>query len=173
MTDISSLLLPIILLSFVVFAIFRKVNVFDEFLIGATDGINTVIKIFPSILGLMVSVSMLKACGILDLLSDFLGGFASVIGLPKEVLPIALLRPVSGSGGIALLKNILDVQGPDSVAGRVASVIAGATETTFYTIAVYYGAVGIKKTRYTAIASMSADFMGIVASGIAVKLFFS
>lgn len=170
MADIGNYVIPFLLILILIVGICRGVKVYDCFIQGAKEGIDTAFKILPSILGLIVAVSMLKASGILDLVSYALSGLASSIGMPKEVLPLALLKPVSGSGGIALLEEIFKEFGPDSIQGRVASVIAGATETTFYTVAVYYGAVGIQKTRHTVFASVVADFVGIVMSSVAVRI---
>lgn len=172
MADIGNYVVPFLLITFLITGLCRGVKIYDCFIEGAREGIETAVKILPSILGLIVAVSMLKASGMLDLISYGLSGAAAAVGMPKEVLPLALLKPISGSGGIALLEGIFKEFGPDSTAGRVASVIAGATETTFYTVAVYYGAVGIKNTRHTVFASVVADFMGIVMSGVAVRIFF-
>ena len=119
-----------------------------------------------------MAVSMLSASGALDLFSHFISPAAKALGLPPEVMPLALLRPVSGSGSTALLTQIFSDYGPDSFIGRVASVMMGSTETTFYAIAVYFGAIGVKKTRHTIPAALAADFTGYLASVWAVRWFF-
>lgn len=129
----------------ILFAFIKKVPCFDTFLEGAKQGLISTYKIAPSLIGLIVAVNMLKASGALEMLIDFIRPAAEFLGFPAEVVPLALLRPVSGSGSTAILNSILQDYGPDSFIGRAASVMAGSTETTFYAIAVYYGAVGIKK----------------------------
>ena len=119
-----------------------------------------------------MAVSMLSASGALDMLSSFLSPLARFLGLPVQVMPLALIRPVSGSGATAILTQIFQNNGTESFAGRVASVMSGSTETTFYAIAVYYGAVNIKKTRHTIPAALTADFTAFVVSALAVNLLF-
>ncbi|MCI8553975.1 MAG: spore maturation protein [Clostridiales bacterium] len=143
---------------------------FDEFTAGAGDGLRTCVRVLPSLVALMTAVSMLQASGLLDQLTAFLAPAASLLGLPAPVLPMALMRPVSGSGSLAVLENLLRQYGPDSLAGRVACVMQSSTETTFYTIAVYYGAVGIRRTRHTLATSVSADLSGVILSALAVHL---
>ena len=114
---------------------------------------------------------MFKASGALDVLSWGLGPLAEGLGLPREVIPLALLRPISGSGAMVLFNDILATYGPDSFIGRVASVMEGSTETTFYTIAVYYGATKVHRTRHTLPSALSADLAGIIMSAVAVRMF--
>lgn len=156
----------------IIFGLVRKVPVFDTFVAGAKEGIRSCISILPSLIGLMMAVTMLSASGALDMFSAFLAPAANAIGIPAQTMPLALLRPISGSGSLAILTNIFSNNGPDSFVGRVASVMMGSTETTFYAIAVYFGSVGIKKTRHTIPAALSADFTGYIASALAVLLFF-
>ena len=115
---------------------------------------------------------MLKASGALDMFSAAMAPVAGFLKIPREVIPLALLRPVSGGGSIALLENLIKNCGPDSTAGRIAAVMAGATETTFYTITVYFGAIGVKKTGYALPAALAADFCSFIMAGATVKLFF-
>lgn len=172
MTQFTAYVIPVLIAGILIFGLIKGVNVFDTFIQGAKEGLNTAVSILPALVALMVAVTMFKASGALDILSYSLAPITERIGLPKEVLPIALLRPISGSGGLAILENILAQYGPDSLIGRIASVLQGSTETTFYTIAVYYGAVGIKNTRYTVLAASAADFAGLVIGCLTVRLFF-
>lgn len=128
-------------------------------------------SITPALICLLTAVAMFKASGALDVLSWGLSPLAQAVGLPGEVIPLALLRPISGSGAMVLFNDLLAVYGPDSFIGRVASVMEGSTETTFYTIAVYYGATHVTRTRHTLPSALSADLAGILMSGVAVRLF--
>lgn len=172
MDKISMYFVPCLVLLLLTVALLKRVPVFNEFVSGAKEGAKSCVAILPSLVGLITAVSMLKASGALDMFSAFLRPAADFLGIPKEVIPLALLRPVSGGGSIALLENLIKNCGPDSMAGRIASVMAGATETTFYTITVYFGAVGIKKTRHALPAALTADFTSFIMAGLTVKLFF-
>lgn len=161
---ISIYIMPFIFITILGYALFKKVNIFDTFLKGASNGLKTSVNILPALVGLICAVSMLRASGALDFLGKMLLPLLSKVGMPNEVLPLALLKSVSGSGALALIKDIFDTQGPDSFAGKVASVMLGSSETTFYTLAVYYGAVKIKNSRHTVPAAIVADIAGIVAA---------
>ena len=172
MESLNHYILPSIVLAFLVYGLVSGVAVFDLFLEGAKEGLATAARILPSLVGLMTAVGVFKASGALDMLSHSLKPVARLLGLPPEVMPLALLRPISGSGGMAVFRDLLQSYGPDSFIGRVASVMMGSTETTFYTIAVYYGAVGVHKTRHTLPAALSADLAGFVFSSLAVLWLF-
>ncbi|MBQ3378569.1 MAG: spore maturation protein [Clostridia bacterium] len=156
----------------IIYGIYKKVPVFDEFLEGAKEGIYTLKQILPSLLGLLFAIEIFKASGTLDLLTFALEPVLSKLGIPKEVVPLGLLRPVSGSGSLAIVSDIFEKSGPDSFAGRCASVMMGSTETTFYTIAVYFGAAKIRKISYAPFAALLADFVGFAASIVIVSRFF-
>lgn len=164
--------IPVTVLIIIVFGLFRGVPLFDTFVSGAKEGFSSAISILPSLVGLMMAVSMLNASGALDMLSSFLAPVSRLLGLPEQVMPLALIKPVSGSGATAILSQIFQNNGTESFAGRVASVMSGSTETTFYAIAVYYGAVSIKKTRHTIPAALTADLTACIISALAVRLFF-
>ena len=121
---------------------------------------------------MITAVGIFKYSGALDLITHFISPLTDMIKIPKEVVPLALLRPVSGSGAMVIFNDILEVYGPDSLEGRIASVMQGSTETTFYTIAVYYGATKIKNTRHTVPSSVTADIVGFIMSAITVRLIF-
>lgn len=169
---IGSYAIPVVVGLIILGGIIRKVNVFDSFLEGASDGVKTLIKILPSLVGLITAVTMFSASGALDVIVSFLEPLAKLMHLPPQVMPLAILRPISGGGSVALLDNVLKSSGPDSLAGRTASVMCGSSETTFYTVAVYYGGAGISKTRYTLAAALVADAAAVVFSSLAVRLFF-
>ena len=172
MESFNHYIVPAIAALFLAAGLVEGVPVFDVFMEGAKEGLATAVRILPSLIGLMTAVGVFKASGALDMLAQALSPAARLMGLPPEVMPLALLRPVSGSGGMAVFRDLLAAHGPDSFVGRVASVMMGSTETTFYTIAVYYGAVGVRKTRHTLPAALGADLAGFVFSSLAVLWFF-
>lgn len=167
---ITSWAVPAFIIGILILGLFRRIPVFDEFIAGAGDGIRTCVKVLPSLVALMTAVSMLQASGLLDSLTALVAPLARHIGMPGEVVPLALMRPISGSGSLAVLENTLARYGADSTAGLIACVLQSSTETTFYTIAVYYGTVGIKKTRHTLAASAVGDCMGVLAATLAVRI---
>lgn len=157
----------------IIFGFFKKVPLFDTFVGGAKDGLLSTFSIAPSLIGLIVAVSMLKTSGTLDIITSFLSPVGTFLGIPEETIPLMFLRPISGSGSLAFVDSIFKNCGPDSFPGRVASVMMGATETTFYAITVYFGSVGIKNTRHTIKAALSADLTSFIISVLTVKLLFS
>lgn len=166
------LVMPIFAAVIVVFGLVRRVPVFDLFLKGAREGFGTLLTIAPTIIGLMFAVGLLKSSGAAEALCRLLEPLAYAVGFPAEIVPMALLRPVSGSGSTALLLSVFEDCGPDSFPGRVASVIAGSSETTFYAITMYYGSIRVKNTRHTLLAASAADLTALVMSVIIVRFFF-
>lgn len=173
MASLSAWAIPCVIFAIVLYAFLNGTDVFSEFIAGAGEGMKTSVSILPALVALITAVGIFKASGALDLITHFLSPFTEKIGIPGEVVPLALLRPVSGSGAMVIFTDILETYGPDSLVGRIASVMQGSTETTFYTIAVYYGAVGIKNTRHTVPSSVTADIVGFVMSAVTVRLLFS
>ena len=161
---VSSLAMPSIILIIVVYGIVEKIKIFDVFLEGAKDGIEIVISIFPTLIGLFVAIGALRSSGILDFIISIVSPILNKINFPTEIMPLALIRPISGSSAIAVATDIMKNYGVDSKFGLMSAVIMGSTETTFYTIAVYTASVGIKKTRFVLVASLIADFVGIFVS---------
>ena len=168
-----SLIVPLIVVLFTFIGILKRVNVFDEFCSGVKDGFRTIYRIAPTLIGLVTAVTMLRESGAVDKLSELFMPMAEFLGFPAELVPLALLRPVSGGGSTALLIDIFETYSPDSVVGRIASVLAGSTETTLYVITLYYGSVGVKKIRHTLVAGLMADLTAIVFSVLSVNLFLS
>lgn len=162
MSYIAKFAVPVLIAAFVGMGLFKRVGVYDCFIEGAKDGLQSIVGILAPLVGLMVAIHMFRAAGVTELIADCLAPLLSKIGLPAEVLPLAILRPVSGSASIAVVTDIFKEFGPDSAAGRIASVMMGSTETTFYTVAVYFGAVGIKNTRHTIPSALAADFTGMI-----------
>lgn len=169
---ITDLIIPVFMAIIIIIGLIKKVDVFSEFVSGAWENIKVGVQILPALIGLMLCIGMFNASGALTIISDFVKPFTEVLGFPSECVPLALIRPISGSGAITIFENILSANSPDDFVGRVASVMLGSTETTFYTIAVYYGVTKIKKTRQTLLASLSADFTGFVMSALVVRLLF-
>ena len=161
---ISNLIVPAIILGIVTYGITKGVNVYDEFVKGAKKGFGTVIKIMPTLIGLMMAVGVLRASGFLDILSELIGKFTSHIGFPSQLVPLAIVRMFSSSAATGLVLDLYKEYGTDSRIGLIASVMMCCTETIFYTMSVYFMTAKIKKTRYTLPGALVATFAGIVAS---------
>lgn len=161
---ISNLAMPLIILLIVTYGLIEKNKVFDDFLEGAKEGIEIVFSILPTLVGLFVAIGALRNSGVLDIIIRFVTPLLNVIHFPSEIMPLAMLRPISGSGSIAVATDIMKNYGVDSSIGMMASTIMGSTETTLYTIAIYTSCVKIKKTRFVLLASLVADIVGILMS---------
>jgi len=161
---ISSAAMPIIILLIIVYALLEKNKVFDNFIEGATEGIGIVVKIFPTLIGIFLAVGAIRSSGILDLIVNAISPVINFFKIPQEIMPLALIRPISGSASIAVATDIMNNFGVDSKIGLIASTIMGSTETTFYTIAIYTSCVGIKKIKFVLAAALIADFVGMVFS---------
>ncbi len=169
MSYISIFAIPVFIAIFIVFGLVKKVGVYDCFTEGAKEGAQSMLGIIAPLVGLMVAINMFRASGALELIAKALSSPLGLLGIPAETLPLALLRPISGSASTAIITDIFKTVGPDSEAGKIASVMMGSTETTFYTIAVYFGAIGIKNTRHTLTAALSADVTGIILSAVVAR----
>ena len=164
------IIVPVTVAFVVFYGMVRKVKIFDAFIEGAIEGLHTLYMIIPTITGLVVAVEMLQQSGTIDLLCKVVEPLADFFNFPKEIVPMAILRPVSGSGATALLTNIYENYGPDSLAGEIASVLAGSTETTLYAVTMYFGSIGITKTRHTLFVGLCADFTALILAIMTVKL---
>lgn len=167
---LSEIAAPMLICLTLLYGAVKKVDIFAEFTAGAMENLKTAVEILPSLILLITAVGMLSASGALEAFSEIMSPLLSKLGFPPEVLPLAMIRPVSGSGAIAVLDNILGTVGADSFTGRVAAVLMGSTETTFYTIAVYYSAVRLKAELPVFVSSLTADFAGFVFSALVVRL---
>ena len=170
MDIIGEWVLPLMVVSIVIFGLYKKVRVFDCFMEGAKKGLRTVYDLLPTITGLVVAVTMLKQSGGMELIAKAFSPVAALLGVPEETVPMALLSPISGGGSLSLFESVLKSDGPDSFLGQVASVLMGSTDTTLYAVTVYYAAVGIKNTRHTLYAGLAADFASFVLSPLFVRL---
>ena len=166
MTYISNIILPLITLIVIIYAIKKKVNIYDEFLQGVKEGLTITLDIFPSIFALIISVTVLVKSNILnDLIS-----LININLFPKEILPIAILRPISSSSSMMLLNEIIQIHGVDSLIGKISSVIAGSTDTTIYIIGMYYSSIKIKKIRHSLLIGLLADLSCVIISILIVKI---
>ncbi len=161
---LSSAAMPMVILIIISYGILEKNKVFDTFIDGAKEGLEIVLKIFPTLIGLFVAIGALRSSGILDLIINNIEPVLNLLKIPSQIMPLAILRPISGSASIAVATDIMNKFGVDSNIGLIAATIMGSTETTLYTIAVYTSAVGIKKTRFVLYAALAADIAGMIAS---------
>lgn len=169
---ISQLIIPIFILSIITYAFFKKVKVYDCFVNGAKEGISVTLRIFPYVLAIFIAVKAFQASGAFNLGQEIFRGIFSTFNLPFEIISISLIKPLSGSAALGVFTDIVKNTGPDSLASRISAVIMGSAETTFYVLAIYLGAVGIKKTRYLISVCVIADLLGIILAIIIVKFFF-
>ncbi len=169
---ISDLIIPIIVLSVIVYGIKKKLNIYDVFIDGAKESVDLVLMIFPYILGMMFAINLFLNTNILFSITNFLKPLFDYLHMPVEVLPMAVMRPISGNSSLAILNNLFLNYGPDSLIGRLGSVIQGSNDTTLYVLTLYFGSVGIKKIRYALWAGLLSDLCGIIISVIVVNLLF-
>ena len=160
----DSIIIPAIITGFIVFGMIKRVDVFAAFAEGAEEGLKIAVKVLPYIIAMMLAITVFRESGGLDLLSSLLRPVFNLAGIPVEIVPISVLRPFSGGGAVGLLAEIYQTYGPDSFIGRVASVMMGSTETIFYTLALYFGSVGIKKSRHTLSVALAAHVVCIILS---------
>ena len=165
-------IIPLILLLTALLALRKKENTYDILLQGSSEGLKLVVTILPALILLLTAVHMLRASGAVELLSRFLSPVFSLFGIPSETAILVLIRPISGSAALAVGAELMAQYGVDSAIGRTVAVMLGSTETTFYTISVYFGAAGIKRTRYTIPAALFADLVGFLMASWTVKWLF-
>ena len=171
-TYAAAIFVPLFIAGIVVFGIAKKVPVYESFIKGARQGLSTVIRILPYVVGFVFAVNIFNASGCFDYIAVVLSPVLDPAGIPPEVLPLALMRPFSGSASIGILTTILQKYGPDSFIGRTASTMMGSSETLFYTTALYFGSVGIKRSRYTIPAALISEVSGLIASVFFCNLLF-
>lgn len=169
---ISLYAIPFIVLAIPLYGMFKKVKVYEAFTEGAKEGFHTAVNIIPFLVGILVAIGAFRASGGMDILTNLLSPITEAFGMPGEVVPMALMKPLSGGGASGLMNDLFTTYGPDSLIGRMASIMAGSTETTFYVLAVYFGAIGIKKTRHAVPAGLIADVVGIVTAVFVTNVMF-
>lgn len=168
---LSKSIIPIIFLIIVTYGMFKGRKVYEWFIEGAKDGLGVVIRIFPYLLAMIIAVQIFKEANLLDLLNNLIAPIGNLIGLPKELIPLILIKPLSGSGAVGIFTDVIKSFGPDTKIGLIASVVMGTTETIFYTITVYFGAVKVKKIRHTLWAAVFADITAIIMAILSVNIF--
>ena len=165
-------LIPIIVIIILIYGLYKKVDIFDTFLLGVKEGLKSSINLFPTIFAMIIAINLLTNSGFILDLSNTLKPLFNKISFPVEVLSLAILRPISGSASLSMLSEILNNYGPDSFIGRVASVMQGSTDTTIYIISLYFASIGVKKIKYSLFAGLLVDLIGIISSIIIVNILF-
>jgi spore maturation protein B len=172
LSTVSRWAIPFLLLVIPVYGFFKRLPVYETFVEGAEEGFYTAIKIIPFLVGMLVAISVFRASGAMDYALQAIMPLMQKLGSPAEVMPLALMRPLSGSGALGLATELIKNYGPDSLIGRMASVMQGTTDTTFFVLTVYFGSVGIKRYKYALITGLSADLTGLIASIYVCNLLF-
>jgi len=167
---ISVWAIPLFLLIIPVYGVLRKVKVYECFVEGAKEGFRIGVRIIPYLVAILVAVGMLRGAGAIDILARWLDPVLRWVGLPAEILPLAIMRPLSGSGSLGIVTELVKVHGPDSFIARLAATAYASTETTFYVLAVYFGAVGVKKARHAVVAGLFADIVSLMAAVFICRL---
>ncbi|MDH5424969.1 MAG: spore maturation protein [Gammaproteobacteria bacterium] len=171
--QLTSLLIPLLILFIISFGLMKKIAVYEEFIEGAKDGFSTAVKIMPYLVAMLFAIAMFRASGAMAGLISVIGPLFSVVGIPAEVLPMAIMRPLTGSGSVGVLSELVVQYGADSIIVKVAATMFGSTETTLYVLAVYFGAINVNKTAYALQAGLIADFTGFIAAVFVCLWYFS
>ena len=172
--ELSRYIIPLMLVMIPFYGlVFKKVKVYESFVEGAKDGFDIAVRIIPYLVAILVAIGMFRASGALEILLTTMAPFLTYIGFPPENLPLALMRPLSGSGSLGLLTDLINEHGPDSLIAKIGATMFGSTETTFYVLAVYFGSVGIRKTRHALAAGLFADLVGVLSAVFFCQLFFA
>ena len=169
---LSVFVLPSILIGFPLYALFKKVPVYEEFVLGAKEGFGVAVNIIPYLIAILFAIAMFRASGAMDFFIDALRPVLTPLGIPPEVLPMAITRPLTGSGSAAIVLDLINRYGEDSIIVKTAATMFGSTETTFYVIAVYFGSVNVRKTRHAVPAGLIADFTAMLCAVYVVKWMF-
>lgn len=161
---ISTIIIPFVIVFAIGYGIIEKKNVYDIFIVGAKKGVKIVIKLFPTLLAIFLAINLLRSSGIVDFVINLMSPILKFLNIPEEIMPLAILRPISGSASMGIATNIMQENGVDGKIGLIASTIMGATETTFYTIALYTSSIGVKKIRFTLVSSLIANIAGVTTA---------
>ena len=164
--------IPVIVVGFPLYGLYKRVPVYESFVEGAKEGFNVAVRIIPYLVAILFAIGMFRASGAMDFLVTSLNPLLALIGFPGEVLPMAIIRPLTGSGSAGLVADMINQYGEDSLFVKMAATMFGSTETTFYVVAVYFGAVNIKKTRHAVPAGLTADFAAMIIAVWTVRLLF-
>ncbi|QEK13383.1 spore maturation protein [Crassaminicella thermophila] len=169
---LSIMIIPIMITIILVYGMIKKINIYEAFVEGAGEGFKTAVRIMPYLIAIFLAIGIFKDSGALNLFTKIISPITNFFGIPREVLPLAIMRPVSGSGALGIVKDLIHTYGPDSFIGRVASTMMGSAETIFYTMAIYFGAVGIKMGRHTLLAALLSHLAAVIASVLICKFMF-
>jgi spore maturation protein B len=169
---VAILAIPLMIAVFLIWGSVKKVKVYEAFVEGAKDGFNTAIRIIPYLVAMLFAIGMFRASGAMDVLVSLLSPVTQFIGMPPETLPMAMMRPLSGSGSLGIMTELMKTHGPDSFIGILASTMYGSSETTFYVLAVYFGSVGVKKTRHAVPTGLIADVCGMLGAVLICRILF-
>ncbi|NIP79422.1 MAG: spore maturation protein [Gemmatimonadetes bacterium] len=169
---LSYFVIPVIVVGFPLYGLYKKVPVYETFVEGAKEGFEVAVRIIPYLVAILFAIGMFRASGAMEALTDALNPVLALIGFPAEVLPMAIVRPLTGSGSAGLVVDMIEQYGEDSILVKMAATMFGSTETTFYVIAVYFGAVNIRKTRHAVAAGLTADFAAMIIAVWTVRLLF-
>lgn len=172
MQIISGLIIPLMVLGVIIYGMYKKIDIYDIFIEGSKESYDMIITMFPCMLAMIFSVNLFTNSGFLEWLFSFFQNILYFLNIPISIIPMAIMRPISGSASLAILNTILENNGPDSFIGRLASVIQGSTDTTLYILTLYFGSIGIKKIRYSLWAGLAADVIGIVSAIVIVNIMF-
>lgn len=170
MQTIANLLIPLITITVIIYGLYKKVNIYDSFINGVSEGLKMSLEIFPTIMAMVIAINLITSSGIINYLTEILSYPLSLIKFPSEILPIALLRPISSSASLIVMNDILKTYGPDSFLGMLASIIQGSTDTTIYILGMYFSSVGIKKIKYSLIVGLLADLSCIIIALIVLNI---
>ena len=168
----TSVMIPLIVGFIILDGLYNEINVFDVFISGVEENIKVGVKILPSLIGLMVAIGVLKSSGFLSFLTEIISPISGFFHIPADIIPQFLLRPISSSGSLVVFKDIIDKYGPDSFISKMSSILQGSSETTFYVITIYYGAVNINKIKYTLPCALISDFVCLISSIFISSLMF-
>ena len=165
-------LIPIIVIIILIYGLYKKVDIFDTFLLGVKEGLKSSINLFPTIFAMIIAINLLTRSGFILDITKILTPLLNKISFPAELLSLAILRPISGSASLSMLSEILSIYGPDSFIGRLASVMQGSTDTTIYIISLYFASIGVKKIKYSLVVGLLSDLISIILSVVIVTIIF-
>ena len=165
--------IPLVVIIIIIYGIYKKIDIFDTFIIGVKEGMKLSINLFPTIFAMIIAITMITDSGIINYICNLIKPLFIKIAFPTEVIPLAILRPISGSSSLVVLNDILTRYGTDTLIGRLASVMQGSTDTTIYIIGMYFASIGIKKIRYSLVVGLLADLLSIIISLLVVSIYFS
>lgn len=169
----TKLIIPLMVLIIIMYGVYKKVNVYDTFIEGSKESFEMILMLFPNLLGMLLAINIFLKSNILTYLIGFLSPLFDFIHIPIEIIPMAIMRPISGNSSLAILNNLLNQHGPDSFLGRLASVVQGTNDTTLYVLTLYFGSIGIKKIKYALWAGLISDLIAIICSVIVVNILFN